>query len=127
MFPGTPGNLVKRFKSFKSFFLEFSFFFSGRCLKAWCNVCLTLDAIRLVAGSVSVAFILTMICYWSYTWGINADFTDRTSDQFVPLFRTSFPSLSGMLALGLFIHNAIITLCKNNKHPEHNVSPSLIV
>jgi len=71
-------------------------------------------------GSVSVAFILTMICYWSYTWGINADFTDRTSDQFVPLFRTSFPSLSGMLALGLFIHNAIITLCKNNKHPEHN-------
>jgi len=26
-----------------------------------------------------------------------------------------------MLALGLFIHNAIITIVSNNKHPENNV------
>jgi len=71
-------------------------------------------------GSISVGFILFMICYWCGKWGINADFSDPTSPQFVPLFVGSFPSLSGMLALGLFIHNAIITLCRNNRHQENN-------
>jgi len=71
-------------------------------------------------GSLSVGFILFMICYWSGKWGINADFSDPTSPQYVQLFNGSFPSLSGMLALGLFIHNAIITLCRNNKHQENN-------
>jgi len=71
-------------------------------------------------GSVSVGFILSLICYWSFSWGINADFSDSSSDEYVPLFRSSFPSLSGMLALGLFIHNAIITICKSNRHQENN-------
>ena len=63
-----------------------------------------------------------LIIYWAVTWGINADFSDPTSSKYVPLFVWQFPSLSGMLALGLFIHNAIITLCRNNKHQENNVS-----
>ena len=37
------------------------------------------------------------------------------------LCRSSFPSLTGILALGLFIHNAIITIMTNNKHQENNV------
>lgn len=39
------------------------------------------------------------------------------------MYRNSFCSLSGMLALGLFIHNAIITIVANNKYQENNVSP----
>ena len=38
------------------------------------------------------------------------------------MYKDSFPSLSGMMALGLFIHNAIITIMKNNKYQENNVS-----
>ena len=78
-------------------------------------------------------------------WGINAEFSDETSEQYIPLARyrkptqiivstffknfltlfcisrSSFPSLTGILALGLFIHNAIITIMTNNKHQENNV------
>jgi len=71
-------------------------------------------------GTVSIIFILTSVLFRCYEWGINADFSDPTSDQFIPLIKSSFPSLTGILALGLFIHNAIITIMSNNKHQEHN-------
>ena len=38
------------------------------------------------------------------------------------MFESTFPSLSGMLALGLFIHNALVTIVKNHDRPERNVS-----
>lgn len=37
-------------------------------------------------------------------------------------FRSLFAQLSGVLTLAFFIHNCIITLMKNNKHQENNVS-----
>ena len=36
--------------------------------------------------------------------------------------KTDFSVLSGMLALSFFIHNIIITVMRNNKHQENNVS-----
>ena len=36
-------------------------------------------------------------------------------------------NFSGILALGLFIHNAIITIMSNNKHQEHNVRSQNLV
>jgi len=71
-------------------------------------------------GTVSILFILTSVLYRCYEWGLNAEFTDVDSEQYIPLFRSSFPSLTGILALGLFIHNAIITIMTNNKHQENN-------
>jgi len=71
-------------------------------------------------GTVSILFILTSVLYRCYEWGINADFSDTTSDEYIPLIKSSFPSLTGILALGLFIHNAIITIMNNNKHQENN-------
>jgi len=71
-------------------------------------------------GTVSILFILSSVLYRTYGWGINADFSDVTSEQYIPLVRSSFPSLTGILALGLFIHNAIITIMSNNKHQENN-------
>ena len=50
------------------------------------------------------------------------NFDDNKDDEYVPMAETTFPSLSGMLALGLFIHNAIVTIIKNHARPERNVS-----
>lgn len=40
----------------------------------------------------------------------------------LPELRLLFPQLTGVLTLAFFIHNCIITLMKNNKHQENNVS-----
>jgi len=73
-----------------------------------------------VIGTVSVFFIIIITIYWAAIWGVNVNFSDFTSPEYVPMFEWTFPSLSGMLALGLFIHNAIITITKNHEHPEKN-------
>ena len=46
-------------------------------------------------GTVSIIFILTSVLFRCYEWGINADFSDPTSEQFIPLIKSSFPSLTG--------------------------------
>lgn len=71
-------------------------------------------------GTVSILFILTSVLFRCYEWGLNVDFSDTSSAEYIPLIRSSFPSLTGILALGLFIHNAIITIMTNNKHQENN-------
>jgi len=71
-------------------------------------------------GTISILFILCSVLYRCYEWGLHADFKDETSPQYIPLYKDSFPSLTGILALGLFIHNAIITIMSNNRHQENN-------
>jgi len=71
-------------------------------------------------GTISILFIASSVLYRCYEWGLHAEFKDDTSDEYVALYRDSFPSLTGILALGLFIHNAIITIMSNNKNPENN-------
>lgn len=39
-----------------------------------------------------------------------------------PEFRIFFPQLTGVLTLAFFIHNCVITLLKNNRNQEKNVS-----
>ena len=68
---------------------------------------------------------MSVILYLSSTWGINVDLWNFDSPFYVPSFKSTFPSLSGMMALGLFIHNAVITIMKNNRHQENNVSRSI--
>jgi hypothetical protein len=69
-----------------------------------------------------VFFLLGVVSYYSYMWGINVNFNDMSKSNYIPMYRSTFCSLSGMLALGLFIHNAIITIVANNKYQENNVS-----
>ena len=73
-------------------------------------------------GTINVLFLIGLIIFLGASWGINADFEHADSVVFTPMYKNSFPSLSGMMALGLFIHNAIITIMKNNKYQENNVS-----
>ena len=49
----------------------------------------------LFVGTVSIMFILTSVLYRCWGWGINADFSDVTSEDYIPLFRSNFPSLTG--------------------------------
>ena len=73
-------------------------------------------------GTINVFFLIGLVIFMGASWGINANFEHEDSVVFTPMYKNSFPSLSGMMALGLFIHNAIITIMKNNKHQENNVS-----
>ena len=51
----------------------------------------------LTLGTVSIMFILSSVLYRCWMWGINADFSDQTSEDYIPLFRSNFPSLTGAL------------------------------
>ena len=72
-------------------------------------------------GTLNVFFLIGVVMFLGGSWGLHVDFQDPTSFEYVALFKSSFPSLSGMMALGLFIHNAIITIMKNNRYQENNV------
>lgn len=71
-------------------------------------------------GTLNVVFLTGVILYLASEWGINVDLYNKSSTFYVPTFKKTFPSLSGMMALGLFIHNAIITIMKNNRNQENN-------
>ena len=73
-------------------------------------------------GTLNVFFLIGVVFYLGFSWGFNTDFQDASSDFYVPMFKPSFPALSGMMALGLFLHNAVITILKNNRYQENNVS-----
>jgi len=67
-------------------------------------------------------YILLFVAVKSASFGINVDFTNVTTIHFTPIFKITFPALSGMAALSFFIHNIIITIMRNNRHQENNVS-----
>jgi len=71
-------------------------------------------------GTVSIMFILSSVLFRCYEWGFNVNFSDQSSAEYIPLVKSTFPSLTGILTLALFIHNAIITIMSNNRHPENN-------
>jgi len=48
------------------------------------------------------------------------DFANVKSQHFVKLFNWKFPALTGTLTLSFFIHNAILTILRNQKRPENN-------
>lgn len=73
-------------------------------------------------GTVSVFYIVTFVIIKASQWGIHVEFTDTSSPFFVPLIRSNFPALSGMLALALYLHNCVVSIMKNNRHQSNNVS-----
>ncbi|XP_047104267.1 sodium-coupled neutral amino acid transporter 9-like isoform X1 [Schistocerca piceifrons] len=71
-------------------------------------------------GTLSIMYLLIFVFVKASKWGINVQLSDSESPSYVPPFSSSFPALSGMLALSLFIHNIIISIMRNNKHQENN-------
>lgn len=78
-----------------------------------------------VLGSISVCYLVGFVISKACECGFNVNFVDPRSLNYVKLYNWSFPALTGTLALSFFIHNAILTILRNQKHPENNVRPFL--
>ena len=76
----------------------------------------------LIAGTLSVVYLVAFVAIKAANWGINIDLWDKSSISYSPWIAPSFPATSGMLGLSYLIHNIIITVMRNNRHQENNVS-----
>lgn len=77
-----------------------------------------------VLGTVSVVYLVILVTLKAAHLGFHLEFhwfDSKTTNFFVPEFRSLFPQLTGVLTLAYFIHNCIITLLKNNRNQENNV------
>lgn len=71
-------------------------------------------------GTISVMYLITFTVMKAFECGINVDFFNKGSQNYAPLWRLRFPALTGTLALSYFIHNAILTILRNQKNPQNN-------
>eukprot|EP00095_Tigriopus_kingsejongensis_P005831 maker-scaffold425_size175135-snap-gene-0.50 protein:Tk05831 transcript:maker-scaffold425_size175135-snap-gene-0.50-mRNA-1 annotation:"amino acid permease -like isoform 1" len=78
-------------------------------------------------GTVNIFFLVGVVIYFASTWGINIDLSNPSSAMYVPLGLGTVYCLSGTLSLGMFIHNAIITITsRRGARPENNVRDTKI-
>uniref|UniRef100_A0A0K0D4Y6 Aa_trans domain-containing protein n=1 Tax=Angiostrongylus cantonensis TaxID=6313 RepID=A0A0K0D4Y6_ANGCA len=73
-----------------------------------------------VLGTFSVFYLLVFTAAKLFECGFNMDFTDRESIHYAKPFSWKFPALTGTMTLSYFIHNAVVTILRNQNHPEHN-------
>lgn len=71
------------------------------------------------AGTASVMYLIVFVLVKSASWGINMD---ETEWEISWKLKSSFPALSGTLAMSFFIHNIIITIMQSNRDQNKNVS-----
>jgi sodium-coupled neutral amino acid transporter 9 len=72
-------------------------------------------------GTVSIVYLIIFILIKSASWGINMDQNEWKTSWVI---RSTFPALTGILAMSFFIHNIIINIMNNNRNQEKNVSCS---
>ncbi|XP_017889461.1 sodium-coupled neutral amino acid transporter 9-like isoform X2 [Ceratina calcarata] len=68
-------------------------------------------------GTMSVVYLIVFVLIKSASWGINMSESDWEVGW---ILRSSFPALSGMLAMSFFIHNIIVTIMQNNRDQSKN-------
>ncbi|VDM60912.1 unnamed protein product [Angiostrongylus costaricensis] len=73
-----------------------------------------------VLGTLSVFYLLAFTAAKLFECGFNMDFTDRESIHYAKPFSWKFPALTGTMTLSYFIHNAVLTILRNQHNPEHN-------
>lgn len=66
-------------------------------------------------GTISVCYVVLLVITKGATWGVHIPDWSFEFD-----IKANFSALSGMLSLSFFIHNIIISICKNNRHQENN-------
>ncbi|OQR69568.1 putative amino acid permease F13H10.3-like, partial [Tropilaelaps mercedesae] len=71
-------------------------------------------------GTLSIMYLICYSLFNASQWGINMDLTNRTSTHYDKPFKTSFPTMTGVLCLSFFIHNCILTLLRFQKNPKNN-------
>ncbi|XP_076347768.1 sodium-coupled neutral amino acid transporter 9 homolog [Tachypleus tridentatus] len=77
-------------------------------------------------GTLAVFYLISFAVVKSAQWGIHFDLYHSTSSDFVSLYLPSFPALAGVSSMAFFIHNCILSLCRNQKNPENNVRDLII-
>ena len=68
-------------------------------------------------GTASVMYLIIFVLVKSASWGINMD---ETEWEISWKLKSSFPALSGTLAMSFFIHNIIITIMQSNRNQNKN-------
>nr|XP_006813416.1 PREDICTED: putative sodium-coupled neutral amino acid transporter 9-like [Saccoglossus kowalevskii] len=71
-------------------------------------------------GTLSVMYILVFVTVKAAKWGLNIEFNGTDPVKSVPLYNAMFPALTGMLSLSYFLHNGILSIMHNQRHPENN-------
>ncbi|XP_070563049.1 sodium-coupled neutral amino acid transporter 9 homolog [Ptychodera flava] len=71
-------------------------------------------------GTISVMYILVFVTVKAIGWGLHIDFDSASPLTSVPLTNLTFPALTGLLSLSYFLHNGILSIMHNQKHPENN-------
>lgn len=68
-------------------------------------------------GTASVLYLSIIVVVKAVHWGVNMDLANVGTTN----IKITFPALTGMLSLAFFLHNAVITILRNNKQQENNV------
>lgn len=68
-------------------------------------------------GTASVIYLVIFVVIKSVTWGSHMD---KAMWENSWVIKSTFPALSGMLALSFFIHNIIITIMQSNRDQSKN-------
>ncbi|CAL7937837.1 unnamed protein product [Xylocopa violacea] len=68
-------------------------------------------------GTMSVIYLIIFVLIKASSWGINMNEIEWNTSW---ALKSSFPALSGMLALSFFIHNIIITIMQSNRDQSKN-------
>lgn len=118
----SPNGTVSTFDSYWNLGLTVPIYLAVLLLPLICFKSATFFTKFNALGTVSVFYIVAFVVIKASQWGIHIEFVDTTSPFFVPLLRPNFPALSGMLALALYLHNCVVSIMKNNKDQENNVS-----
>lgn len=66
-------------------------------------------------GTLSVVYIIVFTITKASIWGVHVDFSGQ-----IPMFKASFPALTGILTLAYFIHNCILSIVRNQENPKNN-------
>lgn len=72
-------------------------------------------------GTLSVIYLLCFNASRLFECGVNMDFSNKLSPHYVHGASWNFPALTGMLTMSYFIHNAILTMLRNQRNPENNI------
>lgn len=74
------------------------------------------------SGTLNIFVLIGVVIYFASEWGINVEFNDFTSPMYIPWGSGTVYCLSGTLSMGMFIHNAIITITsRQGAKKENNV------
>ncbi|OWF48889.1 sodium-coupled neutral amino acid transporter 9-like [Mizuhopecten yessoensis] len=78
-------------------------------------------------GTISVTYLVIFVAYNASQWGFHLDLSvPASSDKHIPMFKGTFAALTGVAALAYFVQNCVISIVRNQKHPENNVRDLVI-